>query len=88
MVFIDDKQSLKSAKHDFETAYIRQVIEANGFRLRKAAEALDIHCSALMNKIKTKGITINKPMEVSDDLPNGCWRSLLGMLAYLVVFVS
>ena len=38
MVFIDDKQSLKSAKHDFETAYIRQVIEANDCRLRKAAE--------------------------------------------------
>ena len=68
MVFIEDKQSLKSAKHDFETAYIQQVIEANDCRLRKAAEALDIHYSALMNKIKTKGITINKPMEVSDDL--------------------
>ena len=49
MVFIDDKQSLKSAKHDFETAYIQQVIEANDCRLRKAAEALDIHYSALMN---------------------------------------
>ena len=63
MVFIDDKQSLKSAKHDFETAYIQQVIEANDCRLRKAAEALDIHYSALMNKIKTKGITINKTIE-------------------------
>ena len=52
MVFIDDKQSLKSAKHDFETAYIRQVIEANDCRLRKAAEALDIHYSALMTKMK------------------------------------
>jgi len=68
MVFIDDKQSLKSAKHDFETAYIRQVIEANDCRLRKAAEALDIHYSALMNKIKTKGITINKPTEASNGL--------------------
>ena len=66
MVFIDDKQSLKSAKHDFETAYIQQVIEANDCRLRKAAEALDIHYSALMNKIKSKGITINRPMEVSN----------------------
>ena len=65
MVFIDDKQSLKSAKHDFETAYIRRVIEANDCKLRKAAEALDIHYSALMNKIKTKGITINKPLEDS-----------------------
>jgi len=67
MVFIEDKQSLKSAKHDFETAYIQRVIEANDFRLRKAAEALDIHYSALMNKIKAKGITINKPTGA----PNG-----------------
>ena len=66
MVFIEDKQSLKSAKHDFETAYIQRVIEANGYRLRKAAEALDIHYSALMNKIKAKGITINKPTEASN----------------------
>ena len=66
MVFIEDKQSLRSAKHDFETAYIQRVIEANDYRLRKAAEALDIHYSALMNKIKTKGITINKPTEASN----------------------
>ena len=68
MVFIEDKQSLKSAKHDFETAYIQRVIEANDYRLRKAAEALDIHYSALMNKIKTKGITINKPKRASNGL--------------------
>ena len=68
MVFIKDKQSLKSAKHDFETAYIQRVIEANDFRLRKAAEALDIHYSALMNKIKSKGITINKPTGASNGL--------------------
>ena len=68
MVFIEDKQSLKSAKHDFETAYIQRVIEANDFRLRKAAEALDIHYSALINKIKTKGITINKPTGASNGL--------------------
>ena len=39
MVFIDDKQSLKSAKHDFETAYIQQVIEANDCRLRKGSRS-------------------------------------------------
>ena len=66
MVFINNKQSLKSAKHDFEIAYIQQVIQANDYRLRKAAEALDIHYSALMNKIKSKGITVNKPMEVAN----------------------
>lgn len=68
MVFIEDKQSLKSAKHDFETAYIQRVIESNDYRLRKAAEALDIHYSALLNKIKTKGITIYKPTEASNGL--------------------
>ena len=68
MVFIEDKQSLKSAKHDFETAYIQRVIEANGFRLRKAAEALDIHYSALLTKIKAKGIAITRPREASNGL--------------------
>ena len=43
MVLIAQNQSLKQAKTDFENAYIRQAIEANDCRLRKAAEALDIH---------------------------------------------
>lgn len=68
MVFIENKQSLKSAKKDFEKAYIQQVIEDNDCRLRKAAEALDIHYSALMNKIKTKGIAINKSKEATNCL--------------------
>ena len=55
-----------SAKHDFEIAYIRQVIEANDYRLRKAAEALDIHYSALMSKINIKRIPYNKPVEASN----------------------
>ena len=65
MVFIDDKQSLKSAKHDFETAYIQQAIEANDCRLRKAAEALDIHYSALLNKMKRNGISLKRHMEAT-----------------------
>jgi transcriptional regulator with PAS, ATPase and Fis domain len=68
MACTDDKQSLKSAKHDLETAYIRQVFEANDFRSGRAAKALDIHYSALIKKIKTKGITINKPVGVSNGL--------------------
>ena len=68
MIFIDDKQSLKSAKNDFETAYIQQAITDNGCRLRKAAEALDIHYSALLTKIKSKGIMIKRPMEASNGL--------------------
>tara|TARA_B100001093_G_scaffold493291_1_gene535321 strand:+ start:2821 stop:3027 length:207 start_codon:yes stop_codon:yes gene_type:complete len=63
MVLMDNKQSLKPAKHDFDTAYIEQVTNANGFKLRRAAEALDIHSSALMNEIKTEGITIYKTIE-------------------------
>jgi len=63
MVFIENKQSLKSAKQDFEKAYIQQVIEDNDCRLRKAAEALDIHYSALLSKIKHKGIGIKRKIE-------------------------
>ena len=42
MVFINNKQSLKSAKHDFEIAYIQQVIQANDYRLRKVLKALSM----------------------------------------------
>jgi len=63
MVFIENKQSLKSAKKDFEKAYIQQVIEDNDCRLRKAAEALDIHYSALLSKIKHKGIGIKRQIK-------------------------
>ena len=48
--------SLKEAKSAFETRCIQQALEDNGYRLRKAAEALDIHYSALLNKMKTKRI--------------------------------
>jgi len=68
MVSINKKQSLKSAKHDFEKAYIQLVIEDNDCRLRKAAEALDIHYSALLNKIKAKGIAITRSTEASHGL--------------------
>ena len=43
MVVMQPNQSLKDAKTNFEKAYIEQAIEANDCRLRKAAEALDIH---------------------------------------------
>ena len=48
MVVMQPNQSLKAAKTNFEKAYIEQAIEANDCRLRKAAEALDIHYSALL----------------------------------------
>ena len=47
---------LKEAKSAFETKCIQQALEDNGYRLRKAAEALDIHYSSLLNKMKVKGI--------------------------------
>ena len=60
-----NNQSLKAAKHDFEKAYIQQVIEDNDCRLRKAAEALDIHYSALLNKMKRNGISLKRHMEAT-----------------------
>lgn len=66
MVLIAQNQSLKQAKTDFENAYIRQAIEANDCRLRKAAEALDIHYSALVTKMKRNGIVVKPQMEASD----------------------
>lgn len=47
---------LKEAKSAFETKCIQQALEDNNYRLRKAAEALDIHYSALLNKMKKKGL--------------------------------
>lgn len=68
MVLIAQNQSLKQAKTDFENAYIRQAIEANDCRLRKAAEALDIHYSALITKMKRNGIKVKPQMEASNGL--------------------
>ena len=68
MVLIAQNQSLKKAKTDFENAYIRQAIEANDCRLRKALEALDIHYSALITKMKRNGIKVKPQMEASNGL--------------------
>ena len=47
---------LKEAKNAFEIQCIQRALKENDYRLRKAAEALDIHYSALLNKMKEKGI--------------------------------
>lgn len=47
---------LKEAKNAFEIQCIQRALKENDYRLRKAAEALDIHYSALLNKMKNKGI--------------------------------
>ena len=62
MVVMQPNQSLKAAKTNFEKAYIEQAIEANDCRLRQAAEALDIHYSALLNMMKRNGITLKRHM--------------------------
>ena len=63
-----NNQSLKATKYDFEKAYIQQVIEDNDCRLRKAAEALDIHYSALLTKMKRNGISLKRRMEATRGL--------------------
>lgn len=68
MVLIESNQSLKDAKSNFEKAYIEQTIEANDCRLRKAAEALDIHYSALLLKMKRNGIRLKHHMDVANGL--------------------
>jgi len=65
MVVMQPNQSLKDAKTNFEKAYIEQAIEANDCRLRKAAEALDIHYSALLIKMKRNGISLKRHMEAT-----------------------
>ena len=65
MMLLKPNQSLKDAKTNFEKAYIEQAIEANDCRLRKAAEALDIHYSALLTKMKRNGISLKRQMEAT-----------------------
>ena len=52
MVLIDSNQSLKTAKHKFEKAYITEVLNEKANSLRKTAEALEIHYSGLLRKLK------------------------------------
>ena len=59
------KHCLIQAINNFEKANIEQAIEANDCRLRKAAEALDIHYSALLTKMKRNGISLKRHMEVT-----------------------
>ena len=47
---------LKEAKNAFETQCIQRALKENDYRLRKTADALDIHYSSLLNKLKNKGI--------------------------------
>ena len=62
MVVMQPNQSLKDAITNFEKVYIEQAIETNDCRLRKAAESLDIHYSALLTKMKRNGISLKRHM--------------------------
>lgn len=58
--------SLKEARLRFEKDYIKAALHANGCNLRKTAEALDMHYSNLILKLKRLGITIRHQAEVND----------------------
>ena len=64
-VWLKFTSSLTSLTGARPKAYIEQAIEANDCRLRKAAEALDIHYSALLTKMKRNGISLKRHMEAT-----------------------
>ena len=66
MVLIDSNQSLKSAKHKFEKAYITEVLNEKANSLRKTAEALEIHYSGLLRKLNKLEIAENTTRSVSN----------------------
>jgi len=59
--------SLKDAKERFEKAYIKSVLQDNECNLRKTAEALDMHYSNLLLRLKRLGVIIKHHVEVQDD---------------------
>ena len=58
--------SLKEARLRFEKDYIKAALHAHGGNLRKTAEALDMHYSNMLLKLKRLGITIKHHVEVND----------------------
>ena len=58
--------SLKEARLRFEKDYINAALYAHGCNLRKTAEALDMHYSNLLLKLKRLDITIKNYVEVKD----------------------
>ncbi len=48
--------SLREAKEQFEIMFINDALQYNKFSIRKTAEALDVHYSALHKKMKDLGI--------------------------------
>lgn len=58
--------SLKEARLRFEKDYIKAALHAHDCNLRKTAEALDMHYSNMLLKLKRLGITIKHHVEVND----------------------
>lgn len=58
--------SLKEARLRFEKDYITTALHAHGCNLRKTAEALDMHYSNMLLKLKRLGITIKHHEEVNN----------------------
>ena len=48
--------SLREAKEQFEIMFINDALQDNKFSIRKTAQALDVHYSALHKKMKDLGI--------------------------------
>ena len=51
-----DHGSLREAKEQFEIMFINDALQDNKFSIRKTAQALDVHYSALHKKMKDLGI--------------------------------
>ena len=51
-----DHGSLREAKEQFEIMFINDALQDNKFSIRKTAEALNLHYSALHKKMKDLGM--------------------------------
>ena len=58
---------LKEARLSFEKDYIKAALLAHGFNLRKTAQALDMHYSNMLLKMKRLGVTNKHQVEANDD---------------------
>ena len=61
--------SLREAKEQFEIMFINDALQDNKFNIRKTAEALDVHYSALHKKMKDLGMSkISKKKHLNSPL--------------------
>ena len=60
MITTKPNLSLKEARLRFEKNYIKVALHAHGCNLRKTAEALDMHYSQLLFKIKKLNLNLSQ----------------------------